>query len=297
MKGSLMNGDFRSVVVTQTEVQTCLEFAKNFTSNTSQKSDLDFGHSNKPRDSTDSLADVATGKIGELAFQKVCVKLNYKVGVDFQITAGRHNIDYGQDIPEIEVGGRSLTPLISIDIKTVKGFSHWLLLESHKHWASVLVLITTDLPSDAEKNLTAFNKDVKCEFVGFAYLLEFYDSRGIPWFTYKEGMKLLSPSFVDKLYKKAIDNHGIVTLRQQLTMAYKELGQTTKINIGPPLKCPLQVGLPRNFLRKSESELIELLKFISELSVTKAQASNDVIQSILKLNYRISTAGKEFKQK
>ena len=292
-----MNGDFRNVVVTQTEVQTCLEFAKQFTSNSSQKSDLDFGHSNKPRDSTDSFADAATGKIGELAFQKVCAKLNFKISVDFQITAGRHNIDYGQDIPEIEVGGKSHTPLISIDIKTVKGFSHWLLLESHKHWASVLVLITTDLPSDAEKDLTAFNKDVKCEFIGFAYLLDFYDSSGVPWFSYKEGGKLLSPSFVDKLYKEAVDKHGIVTLRKQLTTAYKELPQTTEIVIGPPLKCPLQVGLPRKFLRKSENELIELLKFISELSVSKAQATNEVIQSILKLNYRLSTACKELKQK
>lgn len=292
-----MSDGFRKVVITQHEVQKCLDFAKEFTSSATKKSDLDFGHSELPRTPTDSFADTVTGKIGELAFQKICKNLNFNINVDFNVNVGRHNIDFGQDVSEIEVDGKLLTPLISIDVKTTKGNSHWLLLETHKHWASILILITTDISSDAESNLNAFNGDVNCEYIGYAYLSDFYDSRGVPWFYYKKGMRLLKPSFVDRLYEKAMESYSAITLKYQLARTYRELEIGYDINFGPEMKCPKQVGLPRKFLKNSENELNELLKFISTISVVKEQASNEVIQSILKLNYQISTAGKELKRK
>lgn len=289
----MAKNNFRNVVVSELEVKKCLNFAEQFTLTTNKKSDLDFGNSRKPRNQTDSLADTATGKIGELAFQKICASLGFNISVDFQVNAGRHNIDYGQDLPEIEVGGNLLTPLIGVDIKTTKMDSQWLLLENHKHWASILVLIRVNLSNDAEKNLTAFNKDVECEFAGFAYLSDFYDFKGKAWFKFSENSRLLSSKSVNELYQNALKTHGSITLRQQLVSTYREMNNENITFIGPQLECPFQVGLPRDFLRKSEAELIDLLKFISQLSVPKAQASSEVIQSIIKLNFKLSTASKE----
>jgi hypothetical protein len=278
-------------------VQVCLEFAKKFTSSSTAKSDLDFGHNLLPRDLTDAIADSATGKIGELAFKKICASLGFNIGIDFKIKPGRHNTDFGQDINEIEVDGRQLTPLISIDIKTTKSNSQWLLLETHKHWASVLVLIVANLPNAAESNLDAFiDSDIDCSFIGFAYLSDFYDAKSMPWFKYTNGMRLLDPSIVDCMYKYAFEESGAVTLKTQLTKFYsKSCVDKRKIQIGPALKCPEQVGLPRKFLRTTKDELVELMKLISDVSVPKEQVNSEILKSIIKINFHLSTAQKELK--
>lgn len=294
----MMGKNFRSTVVTKQEVQECMEFAKKFTSRSTGKSDLDFGHNQLPRDITDAIADSATGKIGELAFQKVCATVGFNVGLDFGINPGRHNIDFGQDVNEIEVNKKQQTPLISIDIKTTKSNSQWLLLETHKHWASVLVLMVVDLPIDTESNLDVFSDgDINCTFIGFAYLSDFYDAKGVPWFKYTNGMRLLKQSFVDDMYRNSLIEFGDVTLRSQIVKCFRRIcpEDKDKIKIGPLLKCPEQVGLPRNFLRKSKDQLIELMKLISDVSVPKDQATNEVVKSIIKLNFHLSTAKKELK--
>ena len=292
---------FNAITLSLDEVKICLDFGKKFTSKSANKSDLDFGHSKLPRGVTDAIADATTGKIGELAFKKICAKVGFNIGLDFDTQLGRHNIDYGQDVSSIEVNGKPLTPLISIDIKTSKSNSHWLLLETHKHWAAVIVLIVADIPQDAEKNLSAFEREVECKFEGFAYLSDFYDADGQPWFKYTNDMQLLNPKLVDKMYKDAIVINEQTFLKEQLISSFKTLKSNFvaaggKINIGPKLKCPEQVGLPRDFLKSSENELVNLLNLIAKVSVPKEHATQEVIKSIIHINTHLSTLSKELKK-
>ena len=277
-----MNTD---IIVEYDEVKRCLEFAVAFTLPSELKSNLDFGNKKLPRGLVDKIADCTVGKIGEVAFQKFCKQNGLIIGIDFELFTGRHEIDFGQDVNFVEVEGKKLVPIPRVDIKTTKSNGQWLLLETHKHWCSIVVMITADLPANVEEDLSVFEKDIKCKFVGFAYLADFYDAMGVAWFLYKAGTRLLSGHAVDYMYQNAKNKYGFVTNKAQMTEFFKN---GKEMHIGPELKCPFQVGLPRKFLRTSKKEVECLFNTFKAVSVRENLLDSELIEALINWNKHLS---------
>lgn len=262
-----MNTDF---TISAREVANCLEFAASFVSG--GKSDLDFGNTSLPRVLVDRIADCTEGKIGEIGAMKLLYQFGVEAEVDFQIRSGRHNIDYGQDIHEVRINGDPATIVPRIDVKTSRSYSRWLLLEDHKIWSSALIFFTVELPRDTEVNLSYFENDVKCTFKGFSYWFDFFDVNQQPWFLFKQGQRLLSVDSVKKFYEHAKQEHGLVNRREQLEKSYRQLFGSSINCVGPPLKCPRQIGLPDIFLRKRPEEVKELARILTASGIPNDSA-------------------------
>lgn len=277
----------KKIWLTKADVKKCLGFAYNFVEPLHRKSHLDFGNKDLPRDEVDRVADAALGKLGELAFSKLCAQKGYKINMDFGLHTGRHNTDLGQDIQSIVVDGVPRVPLLLVDIKTTKSHSHWLLLEKHKYWASVIVMMTANVPKDVEKNLSVFNNEISCDYKGFAFFSDFFDIEGRPWFEFSQQNKLLKGCTIRKISEHIQDNvspSNLVALKSQLHQSFAAVKQSIKHPyIDVKLKCPNQIGLPLDSLRKSDDDLLSLLSLLSSSSIPAEAHSTSVTQASVNL--------------
>lgn len=286
-----MPSKFMLITVDKSEVAECLKFAVDFVCPTYSKSRLDFGNSSIPRNDVDRIADCAVGKIGELAFKKLCISNGLSIELDFKLNAGRHAIDFGQDIETVEVDGEMKPLLPLVDIKTTKNYGSWLLLEEHKFWASVVVLMSVKVPGNIESDLTPFNNDISCEFKGYAFFSDFFDPTGNPWFDFFENSHLVSPKAVAYMYESAINKYGTITSKKQLldfSGACKEKFGDDFFIKSTKLKCPHQIGLPVSFLRKSNNELKLLVDLLRATTIPQSAISDSLKCAFIQWNKYVS---------
>jgi len=286
-----MSSNSAFITVDKEDVADCLKFAVEFVCPAYSKSGLDFGNSSIPRSDVDRIADCAVGKIGELAFKKLCISNGFNIDVDFILNVGRHAIDFGQDVEAVEVDGEMKPLLPLVDIKTTKNYGSWLLLEEHKFWASVVVLMTVEVPRNIESDLTPFNKKILCKFKGYAFFADFFDPTGKPWFDFYENSKLISPKAVTYMYESAIKKFGSITSKKQLLdvcgACMEKFGNDFFVK-STKLKCPHQIGLPLSFLRKSNSDLQILIELLRVTTIPHAAISDSLKCAFIQWNKCVS---------
>lgn len=244
------------ITIGHRDIDRCRKFAECFIN--AGKSASDFGNSRLQRNSVDKFADVFGGKIGECAFSAICRKKGIDIGIDYSITHGAQGNDNGQDITHIN----GIPPKKKYDVKSTRLSSKWFLVESHKASeriikSDVYISIKSDLPSGLESDLSLMPmSEVECWLVGFIYYADLFDKSGGPWFWFKRGERLLNPGFVKYCFDWAEHKYGKIVNRSQLAEFAK--GYNGDRYIGPPMKAPMNYGMPMSRLRKAP-ELFNLL--------------------------------------
>jgi len=225
---------FDFVTVSGNAVRGCYQFAQKVL-NREAVSARDFG-STATRDHTDSLADMVEGKLAELAFAQM-VKANTGVTpeANFNIYDDPMITDMGTDLPQVHCNEKRHALRLSIDVKSTRAWSHWLLVDHYRFHSDVFVIAKVAFPDDIERNEdhwpTFFRLGVKCKVVGFAYRHDFLDGQtGMPRYPFKQGERLHNPNTGDE--------------------------------IGPPLKSRLNFGLPMRDLRQTPEEWFELFRWL-----------------------------------
>ncbi len=215
-------------------IRSCYDFAKKIY-NKNAVSPRDFG-SDSIRDATDSISDMVEGKIAELAFaQMVHANTALSPEANFNIYDDPGITDGGSDLPQVRTNNQSLALRLSIDVKSTRARSHWLLVDNFRFHSDVFVIVKVDLPDDIESNSNhwpeLFRWGVRCKVIGFAYRHDFLTTQtGDPKYPFKKGERLFNPNTGDL--------------------------------IGPPLKSRLNYGLPIGSLRKDTYEWFELFRWI-----------------------------------
>ncbi len=250
------------ILVPSEDAKKCYKFAKEFAAIENEKSGLDFG-SKKNRNYIDKIADITEGKLGEAAFSILMRRFGIDYLPDFSIKKGRLNTDEGQDVNVIKLNGANYNISKKVDIKTAKKHCQWLLAEKHKFWADIYILIGIDLPAQIEQDLKLLLKhleqDINCEFRGYAFKQDFYDSHNEIWFNFSEKTPLLKPKFVKGLINKARkedENYIKATLLEYYSKS-KISNNDRFMNV--KLKAPLNYGLPVFLIRKNINILKDIL--------------------------------------
>lgn len=211
------------------EYNKCADFAEEFIKR--GKSKYKKIKRNNQYNNRIDFEDCLIGKLGEIIFQKLLrEKYNIEIELDFEF----HNrTDDGQDI--LKINGE--VPTIKYDIKTVRHYQKWILVSEGKSDFFICMKIDRDHEF--------------CDFIGCLDMLNFYDSKGKPWFEHNSkrkdvGKKLLSADFVDKCYDMGIDEYENITYRSQLYKFFKDV----KINPKTDFKVHSHnLALPLNYLR------------------------------------------------
>lgn len=215
-------------------IRSCYDFAKKIYSK-SAVSARDFG-SDTIRDATDSISDMVEGKVAELAFaQMVHANTALSPESNFNVYDDPGITDCGNDLPQVRINKESLALRSSIDVKSTRARSHWLLVDNFRFHSDVFVIVKVNLPDDIETNSSywpdLFRLGVRCKVVGFAYRHDFLNKQtGAPKYPFRQGERLFNP--------------------------------VTEDLIGPPLKSRLNYGLPINALRNNPHEWFELFRWI-----------------------------------
>lgn len=229
-----------TIWIDEDTVARCFLFAQRFCR--ADKDGRDFGATE--RNLNDRIADCAHGKIGEVGLAKIIQRHGYPAAVDMGIWEGG---DGGSDILLYD------NP-VSLDVKAVKGFSSWLLVETRKADSDVYALMRTDLDGDIEKHPEKIKGPVRCQFLGFSPLSGFvHPETGIPYFRYRKGDRLYHPRFIQYLLRKA---SGKVTRIPEVLEACVEKSPAYRLKCGVPLKCHDQLGLPEVMLSKDVRALV-----------------------------------------
>ena len=229
-----MSTQFDFGIVNGSAVRWCHSFAKKMTER-GAISARDFG-SGAVRNATDSLADMVEGKVAELAFaQMVAANTGIRPEVNFNIYETPLVTDTGTDLPQVRVRNECLALRGSIDVKSTRSRSHWLLVDHFRFHSDVFVVVKAMMPDDIEKSEEhwpdLFRLGVRCKVVGFAYRHDFLDAQtGMPRYLFKAGERLFNPNTGDL--------------------------------IGPKLKSRLNYGMPINDLRQTPDEWFELFRWI-----------------------------------
>ena len=215
------------------------------------QSSKDFG-SGITRGHDDNLVDVVEGKIAEVAFSKHFKEVTgHTIEVDYKIYPGLLEIDYGQDLDVVSASD-SANHFIrcKVDIKATRKYSKWLLVEGHKFWADAYVLIKVDVPSDSEKNLSAFldhvkTNNVNAQICGFAYHFDLvHNESKRPFILFNQNESLVRTENFSKISDWTPD--GIQTYIKNNKAEFAEMPVK--------LKSPKNFGLPIEKLRSSSSE-------------------------------------------
>ena len=258
----MSNRSSRNITLNKEDIQKCRSFAEKFASFEAEKSDLDFGSiTNMSRDLIDKTADIMTGKLAEVAFNKFCELSEFKIGIDFDIYKGRLNIDNGQDITSFQGKANK----IKCDIKGTKHFAQWLLVEEHKIneeliFSDIYIFVKLILPQGVEKNLNLFNKKkIDSSIVGYAFKEDFFDRNNKPWFHYKEARSPLTGYFAKQIIIKAIESAGTVNNleKKDLIKSFRKLRKGIDSGIHflkMKQKAANNYGLPVDFLRSSDAD-------------------------------------------
>ncbi len=229
-----MSTQFDFVTVSGNGVRACHRFAERILEKEAV-SPRDFG-SSQVRDYTDSIADMVEGKVAELAFaQMIRANTGIMPEVNFNVYDDQLVTDMGTDLPLVKQNQKRLALRTSIDVKSTRAWSHWMLVDHYRFHSDVFVIAKVSFPEDIEINdahwPALFRTGVKCKIVGFAYRHDFLDPQtSTPRFPFKRGEQLFNP------------NTGNL--------------------IGPKLKSRLNFGFPMKDLRQSPEEWFELFRWI-----------------------------------
>ncbi len=247
----------------QSSIKRSVDFAHKIVG-TNAQSKRDF-QSKLERSEIDAIADTVKGKLAELGFAEFAKwSAGLIINPDFEIYSDTLQIDFGQDVDEVMIGGKNARCRSKIDVKATRSSSQWLLVEQGKFWSDAYVLVKVLVPSDAEKNLKWLgSKSITATIEGFAYHFDLIDQKTkSPWFKFKQGTQLFSTKVLDNLPTKTFwDAH---TLRDWLRKMNKE----EKIrSIGPWLKAKWNYGLPIKWLRNSDDEWNSFFQWIEKSTI------------------------------
>jgi hypothetical protein len=240
------------------EIEKAYEFALAINARGAQ-SKKDFGTA--ARGQTDSVADTFEGKIAEIIFSKFAKSLKtLEIAGDFEIYPGELQIDFGQDIDLFAHANHEYRNRAKIDIKASRSYSQWLLVEGHKFWADAYIFVKIDLPGNIESNPNAIPdlRKIIGEAAGFAYQFDLVDPRSkSPWFLFRQGDKLFSPKILNEIDRKSLASPDelqkwILAQDQNNKLKYSEVSLKSKVNY----------GLPAAWLRNTEAEWKNLLRWI-----------------------------------
>jgi hypothetical protein len=265
--------------VTDLMKQKTFEFAETLWNKKAQ-SPKDFG-SVDGRDKNDFIADTVEGKIAEEIFAKFLFT-NFQITMhpDYDIYPGMHEIDFGNDLQFFLWNGQRRMGICKLDIKSARHYAKWLLVEKHKSWADVYVLITIQgLNHDWERNpFNSIYSTWKGKIAGFAYYTDVIDqSTKKPWFIFKQGEQLFDPVCLhDILYNfnGEINADELNLLIQQERHAGRIRGLKVR------LKSPVNHGIPKIWLRNREKDWKKLVQavFISSINHDDSIMGNIVSQ-------------------
>ena len=249
------------IFLNYSDVRKCCLFAIDF--HEARKSKYDFGNSKITRCQMDCIADVFEGKVGELAFKKIMEQGGVYVDIDFSINSGVCNTDNGQDFKLIQ----SREPKLKYDVKTIKPYSQWLLVEGHKLDPEIIksdiyILISAEIPSNLENDISEIPvEDIFCKFRGFAFYQDFFDRNDKPYFSFNNHniKRLYSPKFLKKCFNQARAKYGVINDRRQLYEFFNDvrIEMNPFLNVG--LKAPANYGIPIMWIRKDINELIKII--------------------------------------
>lgn len=233
------------------------------------QSTKDFG-SVTARKKNDFVADMVEGKVSEDIFLSFLMNnfLDLQSIVDYNIYENPHDIDFGNDLQDFIYKGIRREGLFKTDIKSARHYSKWLLVEKHKCWADVYILISIKgLNDDWEYNPYAVNKQgITGEVAGFAYYTDLIDQETKkPWFIFKQKDPLYqSDDVIQILRRQRIAD--AVHLAGILDKGVKA-GDIRTMNVR--LKSPVNYGMPRSILRNSQNEWRKFLNALYRTSLLK----------------------------
>ena len=217
------------------------------------QSGIDFGNLNYPRTMWDRIADCFEGKVAELAFQQFAKqRWSLDLYVDFDIYEGKHSHDYGDDVVLLRDGERA-SAASKIDIKATRPGSQWLLVEEHKFWSQAYVTVRVKLPRDIETNSAhmrdILDAEIVCELVGFAErgtIANEGDGGIEPIFLFRAGDRLFDNRFLRRVRNEHRSNRRYV----DACLRNEDLRR-----IGPPLRAPVNYGVPMIWLSQDWDRL------------------------------------------
>lgn len=237
--------------------------------NKKAQSTKDFG-SDIARKKNDFIADMVEGKVSEDIFLLFLMNNFHDLQsiVDYNIYENQHEIDFGNDLQEFTYKGIKREGLFKVDIKSARHYSKWLLVEKHKCWADVYILISINgLNNKWEHNPYEVNKrGITGEVAGFAYFTDLIDQETKkPWFSFKQNSPLYQTDDVIRILRRE-QIADAVHLAEILNKGVEE-GNVGTLNIR--LKAPVNYGVPRSILRNSKDEWKKCLNALYRASLLK----------------------------
>jgi len=252
-----------SITLTQADFEKARVFAESFAN--ARKDEMDFG-STLHRDKIDVIADNINGKLGEIAFAKLCAERGILIDLDFEVRQGRENSDGGNDIPSYEIDGTKYQNTCKTDIKTSRSYAKWLLVDKSKFGADNYILMTTSLPKDFEQNPVCPSAGIKITFEGFASDSDFFKADKAKW-QYNKNDRLYDPETLPKGVESRDD------LEELLSYSTRK-----SLEIGGFLKSPCQYGLPKKNLNPDLDKCIEYMhnrNIDKDIEIKKSQKKSE----------------------
>jgi len=159
----------------------------------------------------------------------------------------------GQDVPLV---GGFLVP--QVRICTLPAYAWWLLVSKYEFASSVWICASPGHGRCAQ--VGDFDRELRCNLIGYVYWRDFFDADGLPWFSFGVGQRLLDRRFLGTMVRlarqrKAIERKGDLKAVQQ--SAAKLVSKQT---VGQPMEGAEKYGLPIEWFRTDWDELLEQLR-------------------------------------